>query len=111
MNEVTQVRSDRDYHRRRMAAHWNDHDVYVILMPVFVGPTSAHDTATYKSYTSIWNVVDYPSIAIPTPLFTKNKGLERYIDQNSIEQEDQYVRHAYEYTSFEGAPLGLQLVS
>jgi len=94
-----------------MAAHWNDQDVDVVLMPAFVGPASAHDTAIYKSYTSVWNVVDYPSIAVPTPLSAQAKGLEAYVDQTFIGQEDQYVRAAYENTCFEGAPLALQLVA
>lgn len=111
LDAVAQLRVDRDDYRRRMAAHWNAEDVDVVLMPAFVGPASAHDTAIYKSYTSVWNVVDYPSIAIPTPLFAKAKGQETYVDQNFVGQEDQYVRQAYEETCFQGAPLALQLVT
>ncbi|KAI4718774.1 fatty-acid amide hydrolase [Aureobasidium sp. EXF-10727] len=108
---LAQLRLDRDVFRRQMASHWTSQDVDVVLMPAFVGPASAHDTAIYKSYTSIWNLVDYPSVAIPTPLVAKAKDVEKYADDNVLGPEDEYVRRAYEDTCFEGAPLGLQLVA
>ncbi|CAD0111438.1 unnamed protein product [Aureobasidium uvarum] len=111
LGQLAQLRCDRDAYRRQMAAHWTSQDVDVVLMPTFVGPAAAHDTAIYKSYTSIWSLVDYPCIAIPTPLTAKAKGAERYADENVLGPEDEFVRRAYEDTSFEGAPLGLQLVA
>jgi amidase len=80
-------------------------------MPVFVGPAPAHDTAIYKGYTSVWNLVDYPAVAIPTTLVAHAKGVEDYVDQHELGQEDQYVRRMFDNTSYEGAPLGLQLVA
>ena len=111
VSQISMLRAERDDFRREMAAHWNEQDVDLVLMPVFVGPAPAHDTGIYKGYTSVWNLVDYPAVAIPTPLVAHAKGVEKYADQQDIGKEDQYVRRAFDSTSFEGAPLGLQLVA
>lgn len=111
LGAVSKLRIDRGDYRRRMAAHWKAEDVDVAHMPDCVASASAHDTAAYKSHTSVWNVVDYPSITIPTPLLAKGKGQETYVDQDFVGQEDQCVRQAYEEMCFEGAPLALQLVA
>ncbi|KAI5240012.1 fatty-acid amide hydrolase [Aureobasidium subglaciale] len=111
VSDVALLRSERDEYRRTMAKHWNKQDVDIVLMPVFVGPAPAHDTAIYKSYTSVWNLVDYPAVSIPTPLYAEAKGLEVYADSHVLGKEDAFVRRAWEETSFEGAPLSLQLVA
>ncbi|KAH0290046.1 fatty-acid amide hydrolase, partial [Aureobasidium sp. EXF-3399] len=111
VNQISMLRAERDDFRREMAAHWNEQDVDLVLMPVFVGPAPAHDTAIYKGYTSVWNLVDYPAVAIPTPLVAEAKGVEKYADQQDIGVEDQYVRRMYERADFAGASLGLQLVA
>lgn len=111
VDQVAMLRADRDEFRREMAAHWNSQDVDLLLMPVFVGPAPAHDSAIYKSYTSVWNLVDYPSVAIPTPLCAKARGMESYESAACIGEEDAYVRSCHESTCFENAPLGLQLVA
>lgn len=111
VDQVALLRADRDEFRREMAAHWNAQDVDIVLMPVFVGPAPGHDTAIYKSYTNVWNLVDYPSIAIPTPLTARARGSEDYESAESIGEEDAYIRNCHENTCFQGAPLGLQLVA
>jgi amidase len=111
VNQISMLRAERDEFRREMAAHWNEQDVDLVLMPVFVGPAPAHDTAIYKGYTSVWNLVDYPAVGIPTTLVAHAKGVENYVDQHGLGQEDQDVRRMFDNTSFEGAPLGLQLVA
>ncbi|KEQ93063.1 hypothetical protein AUEXF2481DRAFT_31519 [Aureobasidium subglaciale EXF-2481] len=111
VSDIALLRSERDEYRRTMAKHWNEQDVDIVLMPVFVGPAPAHDTAIYKSYTSVWNLVDHPAVSIPTPLYAGATGSEVYADSHVLGEEDAFVRRAWEETSFEGAPLSLQLVA
>jgi amidase len=111
VNQISMLRAERDDFRREMAAHWNEQDVDLVMMPVFVGPAPAHDTGIYKGYTSVWNLVDYPAVAIPIPLVAHAHGAEEYVAKHHIGEEDQYVRRMFENTSFEGAPLGLQLIA
>jgi Asp-tRNA(Asn)/Glu-tRNA(Gln) amidotransferase A subunit family amidase len=42
--------------------------VDVILSPAYVGVAPEHETGTYIGYTSVWNVLDYPALVVPTGL-------------------------------------------
>jgi amidase len=43
--------------------------VDVIISAVQPGVATAHGTAKYWSYTSLWNLLDYPALVFPTGLF------------------------------------------
>ncbi|KAH8734273.1 putative amidase [Ilyonectria robusta] len=108
--DVNLARRERDDFRCDFAASWNEQDVDVVIGPAFVGPASAHDTAFYWTYTSLYNLVDYPGVVVPTPI--KAKKEEQY-DSSYVPLSDacKHVKELWEGSNFEGAPIELQLVA
>lgn len=106
--QVNDMRAQRDAFRHAFADSWNEQDVDVVLGPAFVGPASAHDTAFYWTYTSLWNFVDYPGIVVPTPIKAE-KG-ERYDEgYKPLSDACKHVKHLWEEGNFEDAPIDLQM--
>ncbi|KAH7001040.1 putative amidase [Ilyonectria destructans] len=108
--DVNLARRERDDFRCDFAESWNEQDVDVVIGPAFVGPASAHDTAFYWTYTSLYNLVDYPGVVVPTPI--KAKKEEQY-DSSYVPLSDacKHVKELWEGSNFEGAPIELQLVA
>ncbi|CAM1510684.1 Fc.00g010190.m01.CDS01 [Cosmosporella sp. VM-42] len=107
---VSLMRRERDDFRCAFAERWHEQDVDVVLGPAFVGPACAHDTAFYWSYTSLYNLVDYPGVVIPTPI--RSEAGEQYqTPYVPLSEACQHVKDLWELTNFEGAPINLQLVA
>ncbi|KAF2826811.1 amidase [Ophiobolus disseminans] len=106
--DVNQLRFQRDQFRHKFADSWTEQDVDVVIGPAFVGPASAHDTAFYWTYTSLYNLVDYPGVVFPTPI--KAEAGEKYAeDYKPLSKECQHVKELWEQSNFEGAPIDLQI--
>ncbi|QKD60616.2 amidase signature domain-containing protein [Fusarium oxysporum Fo47] len=101
--DLTAVHKERDDFRLAFAKSWSDQDVDVIIGPSFVGPACAHDAAFYWTYTSLYNLVDYPGAVIPTPI--KAESGEVY-DTGYVPLSDacRHVRDLWEEGDFGGAP-------
>ncbi|SCN98972.1 unnamed protein product [Fusarium fujikuroi] len=108
--DLTAVHKERDDFRLAFAKSWSDQDVDVIIGPSFVGPACAHDTAFYWTYTSLYNLVDYPGAVIPTPI--RAESGEVY-DAGYVPLSDacRHVRDLWEEGDFRGAPVNLQVVA
>jgi amidase len=108
--DVNQLRSQRDAFRLAFAAHWNAQDVDVVIGPAFVGPACKHDTAFYWTYTSLWNLVDYPGVVFPTEIRAREGDMyqEGYVP---LSKECAHVKELWESGGFEGAPVDLQIVA
>ncbi|KAH6886890.1 acetamidase [Thelonectria olida] len=104
------LRRERDNFRYAFAKSWQEQDVDVVIGPAFVGPACAHDTAFYWTYTSLYNLVDYPGVVVPTPVSVQ--AGEQY-DSGYVPLSDacQHVKELWEESNFEGAPVDLQLVA
>jgi amidase len=108
--DVNQLRFERDHFRHAFADHWREQDVDVVIGPAFVGPASAHDTAFYWTYTSLYNFVDYPGVVFPTPIRAKSD--EAYPENyKPLSTECEHVRKLWGESDFEGAPINLQMVA
>lgn len=108
--DVNQLRSERDQFRHAFAQQWLDQDVDVVIGPAFVGPASAHDTAFYWTYTSLYNFVDYPGAVFPTPIRARSD--EAYSEHyEPLSAECERVRKLWVETNFEEAPINLQIVA
>jgi amidase len=106
--EVAYMRQERDDFRMAFLAHWNSQDVDVVIGPAFVGPASAHDTAFYWTYTSLYNFVDYPGVVFPTPV--KAEPDEKYVaDYTPLSDACAHVKQLWDEGDFEGAPIDLQI--
>lgn len=107
---VGKMRWERDEYRIAFAADWEAQDVDVVIGPAFVGPASAHDTAFYWTYTSLYNFVDYPGVVVPTPI--KAEAGEQYAaGYTPLSDACQHVKQLWSETNFEGAPIDLQVVA
>ncbi|KAH7119185.1 acetamidase [Dactylonectria macrodidyma] len=107
--DVTMARRERDDFRCDFAESWNVQDVDVVLSPAFVGPASAHDTAFYWTYTSLYNFVDYPGVVVPTPI--KAQAAEEY-EPGYVPLSDacKHVKELWDRSNFDTAPINLQLI-
>ncbi|KAI6752284.1 hypothetical protein HG530_013653 [Fusarium avenaceum] len=108
--DITHLHEARDKFRLAFAQSWSDQDVDVIIGPAFVGPACAHDTAFYWTYTSLYNLVDYPGVVIPTPVRAESgeKYDECYVP---LSEACGHVKQLWEEGDFAGAPVNLQIVA
>jgi amidase len=107
-DQVNELREERDKFRYDFADSWNKQDVDIVIGPAFVGPASAHDTAFYWTYTSLYNFVDYPGVVVPTPIRAEAK--EQYApNYKPLSDECRHVKELWEKSNFEGAPVTLQV--
>ncbi|KAL2835379.1 amidase signature domain-containing protein [Aspergillus pseudoustus] len=107
---VNNFRRERDEFRLEFARAWEEQDVDVVIGPAFVGPACAHDTAFYWTYTSLYNLVDYPGVVVPTPLRVES-GEQYDPGYTPLSEACRAVRRLWESENFEGAPLALQVVA
>jgi amidase len=105
---VSKLRYQRDQFRFKFADSWNKQYVDVVIGPAFVGPACAHDTAFYWTYTSLYNLVDYPGVVFPTPIKAE-KGEKYNEDYKPLSKECAHVKHLWENSDFESAPINLQI--
>ncbi|KAM0350574.1 hypothetical protein ACHAPU_003058 [Fusarium lateritium] len=106
--DITQLHKARDDFRLAFAQNWTDVDV--IIGPSFVGPACAHDTAFYWTYTSLYNLVDYPGVVIPTPIRAES-GEEYDECYVPLSAACGHVKRLWDDGDFEGAPVNLQVVA
>ena len=78
VTEVWQLTAEREAYRSEYAKKWNetatghnengmlDGMVDVILCPVGPGAAPQLNTARWWGYTSVWNLLDYPALVVPT---------------------------------------------
>ncbi|KIW18846.1 hypothetical protein PV08_03135 [Exophiala spinifera] len=107
-SEVAVLRQERDEFRTEYAAHWNSQNVDVVIGPCYVGPAAEHDTARFWTYTSFWNLVDYPGLVFPTPI--KVEAGEIYAeDYEPLSDQCRIIKQEWEAGEFERAPITLQV--
>lgn len=100
---------EREAYRKEYALHWNKHGVDALLCPVGPGVAPKHNTARYWSYTSQWNLLDYPGVVFP--VCTVDKNVDKWeSDDKSLSGHDTDNRKLWDPEEFHGAPVGLQLV-
>ncbi|KAL2793962.1 putative amidase [Aspergillus keveii] len=107
---VNAFRRERDEFRLTFARSWEEQDVDVVIGPAFVGPACAHDTALYWTYTSLYNLVDFPGVVVPTPLKVQ-AGEEYDAGYTPLSEACADVKRLWESGDFQGAPLALQVVA
>lgn len=100
---------EREAYRKEYALHWKKYDIDALLCPVGPGVAPKHNTAKYWSYTSQWNLLDYPGLVFP--VFKVEKDVDVWTGYEQILGElDQENRELWNPEEFHGAPVGLQIV-
>ncbi|KAF4851885.1 putative amidase [Colletotrichum siamense] len=101
------VRRDnfRDAYHKTM----KDRGVDFILCPAYVGPPARLGEAQYWHYTTIWNILDQPSMIFPTGIHVDPAIdlVEEDYKPRSAEDEREYKKYTPE--DFKDAPIALQL--
>ncbi|KAF1933707.1 amidase [Didymella exigua CBS 183.55] len=100
---------EREAYRKEYALHWKKHGIDALLCPVGPGVAPKHNTARYWSYTSQWNLLDYPGLVFPVDKV--DKRVDKWNgDEQVLGELDQENRGLWDPAEFHGIPIGLQLV-
>lgn len=109
VGEQTYWLEEREAYRKEYALHWNELGVDAVLCPVGPGVAPKHNTAKYWSYTSQWNLLDYPGVTFPVTKVDKN--VDRWEDSDyPWSGHDAYNKDLWDPEEFHGLPVSLQLV-
>lgn len=100
---------EREAYRKEYALHWNKYGIDALLCPAGPGVAPKHNTAKYWSYTSQWNLLDYPGLVFPVCKVDVEQDKWRG-DEVSFGELDEENRKLWDPEEFHGAPVGLQLV-
>ena len=109
VGELAYWYEEREAYRKEYALHWNKHGVDALLCPVGPGVAPKHNTARYWSYTSQWNLLDYPGVVFPVTYVDKHIDVWDS-DLGCATGHDDDNRKLWDPEEFHGAPVGLQLV-
>lgn len=108
VNDVNNLRYERDTFRTEYLTRWNAQDVDVVIGPCHVGTAQEHEKTKYWTYTTFWNLVDYPGLIFPTPIKAE-KGEKYAEDYKPLSDDCRIVKEAWDEGDFEGAPVALQI--
>jgi amidase len=116
-NEITaQLKLRRNAYRARYNELWlstgkeDDHPVDAILCPVGPGAAPPHGNAKYWSYTSQWNMLEYPAVAFPVTTVDQEMDVVD-VAYTALNAQDRFNYDLYEPSRYVDAPVGLQLVT
>lgn len=110
VSENWAANAQRDRLRAEFHSLMKDRGVDVILCPPFVGAAPEMNKMDYGTYTMLWNLLDLPALVFPTGEVVDGRVdvvEEGYVPVNEIDKA-QFER--YDPKTFEGAPIGLQVV-
>ncbi|KAJ1305475.1 hypothetical protein OPQ81_000482 [Rhizoctonia solani] len=116
---ATNVR--RDQFRARALKHWNEtalrskssRPVDAVLCPAAPTLAPPHGAARWIGYTSYWNLLDLPAVVFPSGKPFDASTWESTTDSLFRETRnpiDAFVQSQWDPETFDGAPIGLQLV-
>ena len=103
-------------YRKEFLKHWcsytdNDGNVLdAVIAPVFPNVAAKHETTKYWTYTSQWNLLDYPVLAFPVTKVDESLD-QPYKNYKPLNDLDKYFYEQYDSpSSFKNAPANLCLV-
>jgi amidase len=116
LKETNGFIATREMYRARYVQLWNDKEAEIkqsvdcILTAVAPSVAYQHNTGKWWSYTSTWNLLDYPAAVFPVTSVdvTKDHPETGYVPRNCFDEENHRL-----YTSAEvyaEAPVSLQVV-
>ncbi|KAK1959772.1 amidase [Colletotrichum sublineola] len=114
-SEPLSIRENWELNLRREALREEYHhimkerNVDFILCPAYVGVAAKCGTAQYWHYTTIWNILDQPSITFPTGLHVDPAVDIVDIDYKPRSATDEREYKKYVAEGFADAPIALQL--
>lgn len=111
-----QLKVRRDRYRLKYNKLWlstgeyDGHPVDAILLPAAPGCAPPHGNSKYWSYTSQWNLLEYPGVAFPVSVVDQKIDVKdtNYVPMND---QDKLNYDLYSPERYTDAPIGLQLVT
>ncbi|KIJ22062.1 amidase [Paxillus involutus ATCC 200175] len=117
VGEMFHLNVERETFRTRALEHWNatktsmGRPVDAILCPVAPTLAPPHDTTSWWSYTSHWNLLDLPAVVFPAGQYSTTQPLSQdlllHSPRSSVEEN---IARQWDPAMYENAPIGLQLV-
>lgn len=105
------LKEARDAFRQEYSDHWNQFDVDVVLAPIYPSVAGPHGATRYWGYTAIWNLLQYPAVAMPASKLVGDASAaelkEEYVPKNELEK---HYWEIYSADDAEGLPIGVQVV-
>ncbi|KAK6527540.1 hypothetical protein TWF694_004523 [Orbilia ellipsospora] len=109
IQDLWKLKSDVTKIQTTYAAKWLAAGIDVLLAPAAPGVAPRLQTAKYTSYTSMWNVVEYPVAVFPvSKVDDRDLGAWNY---TPVGKQDEDHAAEWDANDFMGAPIGLQLVA
>ncbi|TVY23922.1 Acetamidase [Lachnellula hyalina] len=90
---------------------WIDNNLDALIMPPAPHTAVPENAWAVPSYTAIWNLLDYPSIVLPTGAVNEMDILEGTEDFYSENDKEVYKLYDGGPSAYEHAPIAIQLVS
>ncbi|OKL59169.1 hypothetical protein UA08_05808 [Talaromyces atroroseus] len=116
--QTHQLNSDKYAYEIDYLRRWTASKLDAIIMPIT--PWVSYQPGTwvkshqYVGYTSIWNLVDYPSLAIPVTKADKQKdgrGSQDWRDHRPRNKSDEFNHKQFDIDLVHGMPVGVQIVT
>lgn len=99
----------RDEYRATYHRLMKDRGVDFILSPAYNGVAAVLGESQYWNYTAIWNLLDQPSVILPTGLFQSpatDRADSAYEPRNDVDARE-WAKYVPE--KFDGAPICVQV--
>lgn len=112
----TQLKAERNEYRLAYNDYWqatgatDGHPVDAILCPVGPGAAPPHGYAKYWSYSSQWNMLEYPAVVFPVTQVDPTLD-QKEVGYVAMNEQDQWNYDLYDPSRYADAPVGLQLVT
>jgi amidase len=114
--EMNELVLERGKYRSLYANTWNERErlfncsIDCILAPVAPSAAPQHGTGKWWGYTSVWNILDYPSVVFPviTVDIMKDQVEINYQPKNTLDHENYQLYKSPQ--SYANAPVGLQVI-
>ncbi|WWC59840.1 uncharacterized protein I303_102402 [Kwoniella dejecticola CBS 10117] len=108
--EVDALVARRNSMRQLYYDHFKSFRLDVILSPAGPAPAQPLETTKYWSYTSFWNLLDWPAAVFPTGLHV-DPAVDEETYPNPNNEAEEHLFSTYSATIGQGSPIGLQLIA
>ncbi|EED19208.1 acetamidase, putative [Talaromyces stipitatus ATCC 10500] len=117
-SQTHQLIADKYAYETQYLRQWTAAGLDALVMPVT--PWVAYKPQTwvkshqYVGYTSIWNLLDYPALAIPVTKADRTKDLvldAEWIMHKPRNKSDEFNHKQYDINLVHGAPVGVQIIT
>ncbi|PSK39595.1 hypothetical protein C7M61_001394 [Candidozyma pseudohaemuli] len=107
--ENRQMSIDRDLLKQQYTDYLNENNIDMLISPAFVNVAPKPETAYVWSYTTLFNLIDFPTLAFQTGLYQDPK-LDKWDPKPAARTKLEELEHdQYDPEQFKNAPIALQL--